>query len=88
MALSAQLGEAGLVPEKLETTATMTFEKIDAAWTVTQIDLAVKGRVPKADVAAWEKAANGAKVGVQSRACSIQASQWTRNWKANCISRG
>jgi osmotically inducible protein OsmC len=31
MALSAQLGEAGLVPEKLETTATMTFEKVEAA---------------------------------------------------------
>src|SRR5688572_21210227 len=34
MALSAQLGEAGLVPEKLETTATMTFEKLEAGWTV------------------------------------------------------
>src|SRR5688572_24013717 len=45
MALSAQLGEAGLVPEKLETTATMTFEKVEAGWTVTQIHLEVKGKV-------------------------------------------
>jgi osmotically inducible protein OsmC len=28
MALSGQLGAAGLVPEKLETTATVTFEKL------------------------------------------------------------
>jgi lipoyl-dependent peroxiredoxin len=63
MALSAQLGEAGLIPEKLETTATMTFEKLETGWTVTQIHLEVKGKVPKADAAAWEKAATAAKTG-------------------------
>ncbi|MDF2458340.1 MAG: osmC [Nitrospira sp.] len=63
MALSAQLGEAGFVPEKLETTATMTFEKLEAGWTVTQIHLDVKGKVPKAGAAAWEKAATAAKSG-------------------------
>jgi len=63
MALSAQLGEAGLVPEKLETTAAVTFEKLEAGWTVTQIHLDVKGKVPKADTAAWEKATSGAKTG-------------------------
>lgn len=63
MALSAQLGNAGLTPEKLETTATVTFDKQEAGWTVTGIHLAVTGKVPKADQAAWEKAAQGAKVG-------------------------
>ena len=63
MALSAQLGNAGLVPEKLETTATLTFEKVEADWTVTQIHLAVRGKVPKADAAAWEKTTTGAKTG-------------------------
>jgi osmotically inducible protein OsmC len=63
MALSAQLGEAGLVPEKLETAATITFEKVDAGWTVTQIHLDVKGKVPNADTAAWEKASTAAKTG-------------------------
>lgn|SRR5574340_82827 len=63
MALSAQLGNAGLVPEKLETTATVTFDKLDAGWTVTGIHLAVKGKVPKADAAAWEKATQAAKTG-------------------------
>jgi osmotically inducible protein OsmC len=63
MALSGQLGSAGLVAEKLETTATLTFEKLDAGWTVTNIHLSVKGKVPKADAAAWEKAAQAAKAG-------------------------
>ena len=63
MALSAQLGNAGLVPEKLETTATLTFEKVEADWTVTQVHLAVRGKVPNADAAAWEKATTGAKTG-------------------------
>lgn len=63
MALSGQLGGAGLVAEKLETTATLTFEKLDAGWTVTQIHLDVKGKVPKADAAAWEKATQAAKAG-------------------------
>ena len=63
MALSGQLGGAGLVPEKLETSATVTFEKLEAGWTVTQIHLDVRGKVPKADAAAWEKATAAAKTG-------------------------
>ena len=63
MALSGQLGSAGLVPEKLETTAAVTFDKVDAGWTVTGIHLSVTGKVPKADQAAWEKATQGAKSG-------------------------
>ena len=63
MALSAQLGSAGMVPDKLETTATLSFEKLEAGWTVTQIHLDVKGKVPKADQVAWEKATDAAKDG-------------------------
>lgn len=63
MALSAQLGEASLVPEKLETTATVTFDKTEAGWTVTGVHLNVKGKVPKADEAAWNKATQAAKAG-------------------------
>src|SRR6187549_3672166 len=63
MALSAQLGNAGLTPEKLETTATVTFDKLEAEWTVTGILLDVKGKVPKADQAAWDKATMAAKAG-------------------------
>ncbi|OQW37621.1 MAG: osmotically inducible protein OsmC [Nitrospira sp. SG-bin1] len=63
MALSVQLGEAGLKPEKLHTTATVTFDKVEAGWTVTTILLDVRGKVPNADEAAWNKATEAAKTG-------------------------
>lgn len=63
MALSGQLGAANLVADQLATTATVTMEKLDAGWTVTGIHLDVKGKVPKADTAAWEKATTAAKTG-------------------------
>ena len=63
MALSGQLGAANLVAEHLATTATVTMEKLEAGWTVTGIHLAVKGRVSKADAAAWDKATTAAKTG-------------------------
>jgi len=36
MELSGQLGNAGLVADKLEPTATVGFENLEAGWTVTQ----------------------------------------------------
>jgi osmotically inducible protein OsmC len=41
----------------------LTFEKLEAGWTVTQIHLDVRGKLPKADRAAWEKATAAAKAG-------------------------
>ncbi len=63
MALSGQLGQANLKPESIATSATLTLEKTDAGFTVTAIHLDVKAKVPGADRAAFEKAANNAKVG-------------------------
>jgi len=63
MALSAQLGNAGLTPESLETTASLTLEKLEAGFTVTKIHLDVTARVPNADEAAFDKAAQNAKAG-------------------------
>jgi osmotically inducible protein OsmC len=63
MALSAQIGNAGLTPEKLETAATVTFEKLEAGWTVTRIHLEVRGKVPGMDAAAFGEVANAAKTG-------------------------
>ena len=63
MALSAQLGSANLTPESIATSATLTMEKLDAGWTITAIQLDVTAKVPKADAAAFEKAANDAKAG-------------------------
>ena len=36
MAFSAELGKAGITPESIATTATITMEKTDAGFTVTQ----------------------------------------------------
>ncbi len=63
MALSAQLGEAGLKPEKIETSATVTMDKLEKGWTVTEVLLEVKAKVPGADPAAFDKATNEAKAG-------------------------
>lgn len=63
MALSAQLGSANLTPSSIETAATLTMEKLDAGWTITAVHLDVVGRVPKADEAAFQKAAENAKSG-------------------------
>jgi lipoyl-dependent peroxiredoxin len=63
MALSGQLGNAGMNPESIETTATVTLEKQEAGFTVTAIHLDVTARVPGADQAAFETAANNAKSG-------------------------
>jgi len=63
MALSAQLSGAGITPESLETTASLTLEKLDAGWTITKIHLDVTGRIPGNDAAAFEKAAKAAEVG-------------------------
>jgi osmotically inducible protein OsmC len=62
MALSVQLGNAGLRADKLETT-TVSCEKLEAGWTVTQSHLYVRATVPKADAAVWEKATEAAKAG-------------------------
>ena len=63
MALSAQLGTAGLIPEHLQTTATVTMEKLDAGWTVTAVNLDLVARVPGASQAAFDTATHAAKAG-------------------------
>lgn len=63
MALSVQLGNAGLVPERIDTTATVTFEKLDEGWTVTESRLVTTARVPGADPEAFHAAAESAKAG-------------------------
>src|SRR5580698_3746243 len=63
MALSVQLGQANLTPTSIETSATLSFEKLDSGWTITAVHLDVVGRVPNADQAAFQKAADNAKSG-------------------------
>jgi osmotically inducible protein OsmC len=63
MALSLQLGEAGIKPERIETKATITFEKLDTGFTITRSHLDVAVRAPGADRAKFDAAAQKAKTG-------------------------
>lgn len=63
MALSGQLGSAGLTAEKISTTASVKLEKTDAGFTITTVHLDVSAKVPGADKQAFETAANNAKTG-------------------------
>jgi osmotically inducible protein OsmC len=63
MALSGQLGNAGLTAERISTLASVTLEKTEAGFTVTAVHLEVKAKVPGADQQAFEAAANNAKAG-------------------------
>ena len=63
MALSVQLGNAGITPQSLETTASVTLEKLDSGFTVTKVHLDLTARIPGVDKAVFEKAAADAKAG-------------------------
>ena len=63
MALSGQLGNAGLTAESINTTATVTLEKTDAGFTVTEVHLDVTAKIPGANEEAFNTAANNAKTG-------------------------
>lgn len=68
MALAAELEKAGLAPEEISTQAVVTMDKLEAGWRVTAIHLNVHARVPQADPAVFQKAADTTKVG-----CPISA---------------
>ena len=63
MAFSAQLEKAGMKAERIETTATVSLEKLDAGFTITAVHLETKARVPGAKREAVIKAAEDAKAG-------------------------
>jgi lipoyl-dependent peroxiredoxin len=63
MALSGQLGAAGMTAERIDTTATVTLDKVEGGFGITEIHLDVVARIPGADQAAFDTAANNAKVG-------------------------
>jgi len=63
MAFSAELGKAGLTPESIQTTATVTLDKIDGGFGVTESHLDVSARIPGADKAKALEIANAAKAG-------------------------
>jgi osmotically inducible protein OsmC len=63
MALSGELGKAGLTADSLKTTATVTLDKVPGGFAITKIHLDLTGKVPGTDQAGFEQIANDAKVG-------------------------
>jgi len=63
MALSAQLGGAGLTADSIETTATVTLEQVGEGFSVTSSHLKTAVKIPGADKAKFQKAADDAKAG-------------------------
>jgi osmotically inducible protein OsmC len=63
MALSGQLGQAGLTPDHVSTTATVTIEKVEGGFGITSVQLDVRAKVPGADDAKFQTAAKNAKEG-------------------------
>jgi osmotically inducible protein OsmC len=62
-ALSGALGRAGTPPERLDVSAVVTFDKLDAGWRVVSSALTVRGRVPGMSAADFIAAAEAAKDG-------------------------
>ena len=63
MAFSFGLANAGTPPQRLEVSATVTFDKVGDGFKVVSSALTVKGKVPGLDQASFAKAAEAAKDG-------------------------
>ena len=63
MAVSAQLTQAGLKADNLETTCTITLEQKEGAFAITESHLDLKAKIPGATQEAFDKATLAAKVG-------------------------
>ena len=61
MALSNVLGQAGTPPGSLDVTATVTFDRVEGGFKVSSSALEVRGSVPGANEAEFQKAAETAK---------------------------
>jgi osmotically inducible protein OsmC len=63
MALSAQLGNVGMTASKLETTATITLDKLPDGFAITKSHLDLVARVPGADKSKFDAAVKAAETG-------------------------
>ena len=63
MALSAQLGNAGMTATKLETTATVSLEKVEGGFAITKSHLDLVAHVRGADKAKFDAAVKNAETG-------------------------
>jgi len=63
MAFSAELGKAGFTPASIRATATVTLDKTDAGWTVTESHLDMSAKIPGIEEGKFIAIADGAKAG-------------------------
>ena len=63
MALSGALEKAGFQPERVETTAKCTVEKVGEGFKITTMTLAVRASAPNLDAAKLQEVAEGTKKG-------------------------
>lgn len=63
MALSMMLGEAGLTPERIDTTAEVSLEREPDGFAITAVHLTLKAKVPGASEAQFLQIADKAKTG-------------------------
>jgi lipoyl-dependent peroxiredoxin len=63
MAVSAQLAQAGLKADRLDTTCNITLEQKDGAFAITESHLELTARIPGATQEAFDKATQAAKAG-------------------------
>ncbi len=61
MALSSGVKKTGVTPERLEVTATVTFDKVGDGWGAASSELEVVGKVPGVDAATFSELAEDAK---------------------------
>ncbi len=63
MAFSGQLAAAKFTAERIETTATVTVEKVDGGFAITRVLLAMQAKIPGIDQATFDQLAANAKTG-------------------------
>jgi lipoyl-dependent peroxiredoxin len=63
MALSAQLGNAGMTAQRLETTATVSLDKVADGFAITKSHLDLVAHIPGADRAKFDAAVKAAETG-------------------------
>lgn len=63
MALSAELGKAGMVPTKLEATATLSLEQQGGGFSITKSHIDLNATIPGADPEKFQAAVKAAETG-------------------------
>jgi len=81
MALSAELGKAGMTAETIRTNAALTMERLDSGWNRHTHSPRRDGELPGADRGEVDTGPTRPKPAAPSRACSTRKSRWTQRWR-------